>query len=46
MGGNEWNVDNYYNDLRNNYLKAAQKEVTVNNFKKTVISDKILCLNS
>lgn len=29
-----WNVDNYYNDLRTKYLKAAEKEIAQKDFKK------------
>ncbi len=29
-----WDVSNYYNDLRTKYLKAAEKEIAQNDFKK------------
>ncbi|OQP46904.1 hypothetical protein A4H97_05125 [Niastella yeongjuensis] len=29
-----WNVDNYFNDLRSKYLKAAQKAIEEGDFKK------------
>ena len=29
-----WNVDNYYDDLRNKYLKAAEKAIEENDYKK------------
>lgn len=29
-----WNVDNYYNDLRTKYLRAAEKEIAQKDFKK------------
>jgi tetratricopeptide (TPR) repeat protein len=38
LGGGQaadgWNVDNYYNDLRAKYLKAAQKAIEEKDFKK------------
>jgi tetratricopeptide (TPR) repeat protein len=38
LGGGEavdgWNVDNYYDDLRNKYLKAADKAIANKDYKK------------
>jgi tetratricopeptide (TPR) repeat protein len=38
LGGGEaidgWNVDNYYNELRNKYLKAAERAIANKDYKK------------